>query len=227
MKKLIIHLPKYRLTVNYKLTKRRKSSLDEPIVPSIKTLNLKYRVGGTGKKFFRYIFEHKKVKALLGSSMAFMIITSSLIPNNVVGSSNIAESEVSIVSKNEVPLTTKIAIQLPVETKRITQGYSFFHPGIDFDGITGDPIRPMKNGKVLSVDYSKYSYGNSIIVDHSNGLTTLYAHLSKINVFEGQTVNTDMIIGEMGATGRSFGDHLHFEVRDNGLRINPLSVLPR
>ena len=227
MKKLIIHLPKYRLTVNYKLAKRRKSSLDEPIIPTVKSLNLKYRVGGTTRKFFRHIFEHKKIKALLGSSMALIIVTSSVIPGNVVGSSNPPTNELLIVNDGETPIKTNVAIQLPVEVKKITQFYNFFHPGIDFDGLTGDPIRPMKNGKVISVEYSKYSYGNSIIIDHGNGFTTLYAHLSKINVKKGQIVNTDMIIGEMGATGRAFGDHLHFEVRDNGISINPLSVLPR
>lgn len=227
MKNLIIHLPKHRLTVNYKLAKRRKSSLDEPIIPTIKRLNLKYRVGGTTKKFFRHVFEHKRIKALLGSSMALMIVTSSIIPGNVVGSSNPPANEVLIVNEAETPLTTIVAIQLPVEVKKITQGYILFHPGIDFDGITGDPIRPMKNGKVVSVDHSKFAYGNSVIIDHGNKLTSLYAHLSKINVVEEQIVNTDTIIGEMGATGHAFGDHLHFEVRDNGFPINPLSVLPR
>lgn len=227
MKKLILHLPKYRLTVNYKLTKRRKSSLDEPIIPTVKRLNLKYRVGGTTRKFFRHVFEHKRIKALLGSSMALMLVTSSFIPNSVVGSSNPLTNEVLIVNEAEAPLTTNIAIQLPVKVKKITQYYSFFHPGIDFDGLTGDPIKPMKNGKVINVSRSKFAYGNSVIVDHGNNLTSLYAHLSKINVTEGQVVNTNQILGEMGATGRSFGDHLHFEVRENGIPINPLSVLPR
>lgn len=227
MKKLILHLPKYRLTVNYKLTKRRKSSLDEPIIPTVKRLNLKYRVGGTTRKFFRHVFEHKRIKALLGSSMALMLVTSSFIPNNVVGSSNPPTNEVLIVNEAEAPLTTNIAIQLPVKAKKITQYYSFFHSGIDLDGITGDPIKPMKNGKVINVSHSKFAYGNSIIIDHGNNLTSLYAHLSKINVTEGQVVNTNQILGEMGATGRSFGDHLHFEVRESGIPINPLSVLPR
>jgi len=227
MQNLIIHLPKYRLTLNYKLSKRRKSSLDEPIIPTVKTLNLKYRVGGTTRKFFRHVFEHKRIKALLGSSMALMIITSSVLPSSVVGSINPLADEVLVVNKVEAPLITKVAIQLPVEVKKITQWYSFFHPGIDFDGLTGDPIKPMKNGKVVNVSYSKFAYGNSVIIDHGGNLTSLYAHLSRINVFEGQIVDTNMVLGEMGSTGRSFGDHLHFEVREHGFPINPLSVLPR
>lgn len=227
MQKLIIHLPKYRLTLNYKLSKRRGSPLDEPIIPTVKRLNLKYRVGGLTRKFFRHVFEHRKIKALLGSSMALMIITSSFIPSNVVGSVNPTDQEVLIVNESETPITTNVAIQLPIEVKKITQEYNFFHPGVDFDGITGDPIRPMKNGKVVLVNYSNYAYGNSIIIDHGGNLTSLYAHLSRINVAEGQFIDTDMIIGEMGATGRAFGDHLHFEVRENGFPINPLSVLPR
>lgn len=227
MQKLIIHLPKYRLTVNYKLSKRRRVPSDEPIIPTIKTLNLKYHVGGVTRKFFRHIFEHKKIKALLGSSMALMLITSSFIPNNAIGSINPPINEVLIVNEAEAPIDTEIAIKLPVKVKKITQGYGFFHPGIDLDGTTGDLINPMKNGKVVKIDHSKYAYGNSIIVDHGSNLTSLYAHLSKIYIKEGQEVTTDTILGEMGSTGRSTGDHLHLEVRDHGVPINPLSVLPR
>jgi murein DD-endopeptidase MepM/ murein hydrolase activator NlpD len=227
MQKLIIHLPKYRLTVNYKLSKRRRSSLDEPIIPTIKTLNLKYRVGGITRKFFRHVFEHRKIKTILGSNIALMLIATSFIPSNAIGSINPPTNEVLIVNEAEAPISTKVAIQLPVEVKRVTQGYGFFHPGIDLDGTTGDPIKPMKNGKVIKIDHSRFAYGNSIIVDHGNNLTSLYAHLSKIYVKEGQEVTTDTVLGEMGSTGRSTGDHLHLEVRDHGIPINPLSVLPK
>ena len=95
------------------------------------------------------------------------------------------------------------------------------------DGLTGDPITPIRKGKVLSISRSKFAYGNSIIVDHGEGMTSLYAHLSKIEVVEGQEVDTFDEIGKMGATGRSSGDHLHLEIRDHGVPVNPLTVLPR
>ena len=83
------------------------------------------------------------------------------------------------------------------------------------------------DGRVFAINYSRYAYGNAILIYHGSEITSLYAHLSKINVTPNQEVTTDMVIGEMGATGRSFGDHLHLEIRDNGVPINPLTVLPK
>ena len=228
MRKFILTLPKYRLSVSYKVIKRRKSPLDEPLIPSTKTLNTKYRVGGPIRKLIRHIFEHKKVKALLGTNIALILVASSFMPSSVIGSSNMAATNevVSIDSTNN-PIKTEIGTRFPVEKVSITQTYSFIHPGLDLDGVTGDPIISIKKGTVVHVSREKFSYGNSVIIDHGNGLTSLYAHLSKIYVKEGQMVTTDTQIGEMGATGHAFGDHLHFEVRENGIRINPLSVLPR
>jgi murein DD-endopeptidase MepM/ murein hydrolase activator NlpD len=220
-----LHLPKYRLAVQYRLIKRRKSPLDEPIIPTKKRLNLKYRVGGLTRKFFRYIFEHKAVKKLLGTNIALMLIASSFVPNNTLGSTNVGE--IISVDGAETPIHTNIAIQNPVHDLIITQGYKLFHPGLDIDGITGDPIKPIKKGKIETVEFSNVGYGKNIIIDHGNNLKSLYAHLSKIHVKEGDEVDTNVVLGEMGATGRSFGDHLHLEVRDHGIPINPLSILPR
>lgn len=225
MRKLILTLPKYSLAVQYRFIKRRKSLLDEAIIPTPKTLRKKYRVGGYTRRFFRHIFEHRRVKKLLGANIAFMLIATSFMPTNTLGNDAVEESVV--ISESQTPLTTKKAIQNPVEDMKITQGYRFYHPGIDIDGITGDTIKPIKMGKVVDVSYSRFAYGNSVIIDHGNKLTSLYAHLSKIDVEVGQSVDTTDKLGEMGATGRSFGDHLHLEIRDHGIPINPLSVLPR
>lgn len=150
------------------------------------------------------------------------------MPSSVIGSSNMAATnEVVSIDSTYNPIKTEIGTRFPVEKISITQTYSFIHPGLDLDGVTGDPIISIKKGTVVHVSREKFSYGNSVIIDHGNGLTSLYAHLSKIYVKEGQMVTTDTQIGEMGATGHAFGDHLHFEVRENGIRINPLSVLPR
>jgi murein DD-endopeptidase MepM/ murein hydrolase activator NlpD len=82
-------------------------------------------------------------------------------------------------------------------------------------------------GFVEEISYSRLAYGNAVIVNHGNKITSLYAHLSKIEVEKGQEVNIETKLGEMGATGRAWGDHLHLEIRDHGYPINPFSVLPR
>lgn len=231
MRKLTLHLPKYRLSIEYKLIKRRKSRFEEPFLPTRTKLNKKYRVGNIFHKFLRHVFEHKSVKKIFGANMALMLVASTFTPATAgLSEKSFAgtnEPESVVISENNIPLTTTKSIQNPVENVSITQGYRFYHPGIDLDGITGDPIKPIKNGVVINVDYSRFAYGNSVIVDHGEGITTLYAHLSTIAVAEGQTVTTSDEIGKMGATGRSFGDHLHLEVRENGVPVNPLNILPR
>jgi len=156
--------------------------------------------------------------------MALVIVASSLLPTNVFA--NTPEEE-TVIGGAEVPLTTEHSVQYPVEVIEITQGYTLFHPGVDFDGITGDSVKPIKNGVVEAISRSKYAYGNAIIVDHGNKLTSLYAHLSTIEVGEGERVTTDTEIGKLGATGHASGDHLHLEIRDSGRAINPFTILPR
>jgi murein DD-endopeptidase MepM/ murein hydrolase activator NlpD len=68
-------------------------------------------------------------------------------------------------------------------------------------------------------------YGNRVLVDHGNGYQTLYAHLSRISVSVGQTVNPGDVLGQMGCTGRCTGTHLHFEIIQNGVQVNPLNFL--
>lgn len=107
----------------------------------------------------------------------------------------------------------------------ITQYFSAYHPADDIANNTGTNVVAADAGRVVSVLYENHDYGNHIIIDHGNGYRTLYGHLSRIDVVEGQNVARGEHIGLMGSTGRSTGPHLHFEVyRGNG-RINPLSVL--
>ena len=185
---------------------------------------MRVKKGSKVSRYFRHIFEHKNVRKLLGANMAVILTAATLLP----GQSALAEADTNdnVVIEEQVVLTTEKNIQFPVKKVAITQGYSFFHPGIDFDGITGDPIFPIMKGEVEAIDYSKYAYGNAVLIRHENNLSSLYAHLSKIFVGKDQEVLTTTIIGEMGSTGRAYGDHLHLEIRKNGIPLNPLSVLP-
>ena len=85
-------------------------------------------------------------------------------------------------------------------------------------------ISAAESGKVITASYH-WSYGNYIVIDHGNGLSTLYAHCSSLAVGAGQSVSKGQTIGYIGSTGNSTGPHLHFEVRVNGSRTNPLNYI--
>jgi len=95
-----------------------------------------------------------------------------------------------------------------------------FHSGIDIANSRGTSILASRNGKVTFAGYQG-TYGNYIIVNHGNGIETAYAHLSSMNVRVGQNVTQGDVIGKMGTTGRSTGNHLHFEIRIGGSAVNP------
>ncbi|MEH7490995.1 M23 family metallopeptidase [Neobacillus niacini] len=99
------------------------------------------------------------------------------------------------------------------------------HKGIDIARPSNRTIKAADNGKVVSAGNGGDGYGNKIVIDHENGLRTVYAHLDSIGVSVGQTVSQGSAIGVMGSTGNSTGVHLHFEVYKNGALQNPLNYV--
>ena len=103
-------------------------------------------------------------------------------------------------------------------------GYERFHTGIDFGADYGTTIYAADNGTVIFSGWYG-GYGNAVIIDHGNGITTLYGHSSELLVAEGQAVKRGEAIATVGSTGLSTGPHLHFEVRQNGEPIDPMGFL--
>lgn len=101
-------------------------------------------------------------------------------------------------------------------------GTYIHHDGIDLAADIGKPIYATGSGKVISANGSEYGYGNRVIIDHGFGYKTLYAHLSKIMVIEGQTVKRGSVLGLVGNTGTSTGPHLHYEVIYKNTKMNPV-----
>jgi murein DD-endopeptidase MepM/ murein hydrolase activator NlpD len=99
------------------------------------------------------------------------------------------------------------------------------HTGIDIDGITGDRVAAAAGGIVVHAG-PYYGYGDTIIVDHGRGYSSLYGHLSQMDVGVGGAVDQGGPIGRVGCTGDCSGDHLHFEIRIDGEPIDPLPFLP-
>jgi murein DD-endopeptidase MepM/ murein hydrolase activator NlpD len=98
------------------------------------------------------------------------------------------------------------------------------HSGADFSSGAGTPIKAPNAGRVVLAG-DRYFTGNTVIIDHGLALFSLFAHLSEVAVQEGDIVGTGDVIGKVGATGRVTGPHLHWSVRANGARVDPLSLL--
>lgn len=109
---------------------------------------------------------------------------------------------------------------------RTLRGKSNLHTGIDIPAPSGTSIYAADSGKVILARYYG-SYGNCVIIDHGNNIATLYAHQSRLGTSVGASVNKGDVIGYVGTTGNSTGNHLHFEVRKNGSHVSPWNYVSK
>lgn len=100
------------------------------------------------------------------------------------------------------------------------------HKGVDLAGNMNQPIYAVNNGVVTYRGEKFRGYGQMILVEHGEGWTTLYSHLNKFNVSDGDQVKAGQVIGFMGRSGRASGVHIHFEIYKNKIPIDPLHVIP-
>jgi len=125
--------------------------------------------------------------------------------------------------------------QLPA-AGRLTSGFGYrrhpfggrakFHAGLDVANRRGTPIHAAQGG-VIKHARTMSGYGRTVVIDHGHGITTLYAHCTRLTVGQGQVVEAGDMIATMGSTGRSTGPHLHFELRFDGQPVDPLAYLQR
>ena len=115
--------------------------------------------------------------------------------------------------------------------RNCSRWYGGSHKGVDICAAAGTPIYASAGGTVTKAGYNKAGagtgYGYSIIINHGSGYTTVYAHCLSLVVHAGQTVKQGQLIGYVGSTGRSSGNHCHFEIRRNGSYIAPQNVFNR
>jgi len=111
-------------------------------------------------------------------------------------------------------------------TGYLTQSYWPGHQAVDVGVPTGTPIHVADAGYVTVSGWAG-GYGNCVVVNHLNGFETLYAHMNDLRAVAGQRVQPGDLIGLAGSTGNSVGPHLHFEIRQGGVKRNPLDYLPR
>lgn len=149
---------------------------------------------------------------------------------------NEAEVDRIIAASNNGGAGPQGQLAWPVPSSgRITSPYGWrtifgkkeFHWGMDIGAGKGTAIVSAADGEVILVKKSNYGYGWHVVVNHGGGYSTLYAHASRIDVTQGQQVKRGQTIAGVGNTGNSFGNHLHFEVRINGNKKNPINYVKK
>jgi murein DD-endopeptidase MepM/ murein hydrolase activator NlpD len=147
-----------------------------------------------------------------------------------------AAPPVTAVAEAAGPVTRRIAFDQPVRgyavnspfgQRRLPGQQARAHEGVDIAAPTGTGVYASAEGRVLRTGYDAAGYGRFIEVRHPNGMTTLYGHLSRVDVASGDAVASGARIGLVGSTGRSTGPHLHFEVRRGERVVNPARVVGR
>jgi murein DD-endopeptidase MepM/ murein hydrolase activator NlpD len=174
---------------------------------------------------------------------AVAVFAAAAAPLNTDATPDIAVGDVPEVTATTAvvqapgPVTRLIAFSEPVRGYAINSPFGLrrladeaaarHHDGVDIAAPTGTGVYVASEGVVLRTGYDPDGYGRFIEVRHPNGMTTLYGHLSRVDVASGTAVSDGERIGLVGSTGRSTGPHLHFEVRRNDRQINPTRVLGR
>jgi murein DD-endopeptidase MepM/ murein hydrolase activator NlpD len=164
--------------------------------------------------------------APLGTAVSVKPIETEAVP---------AVAPVQAVAKPAGLVTHKVAFQTPLKGYRVNSAFGLRrlsieakarqHKGVDMAAPTGTPVYATAPGRVVRAGYQAGGYGRFIEVKHPNGMTSLYAHLSKVNVVSGERVLAEQVIGRVGSTGFSTGPHLHFEIRQRGVQVNPAKMM--
>jgi murein DD-endopeptidase MepM/ murein hydrolase activator NlpD len=140
------------------------------------------------------------------------------------------QQKLLLQSEQYLELLKKTPLGLPTQGRKTSPfghrtdpftGKAAFHSGLDFEGDIGSAIISTANGTVKETGQEKWGYGNFVRLKHDNGIETLYAHLHKINVNSGDTIQRGQVIGQLGNSGRSTGPHLHYEILIDGQPCNP------
>ncbi len=194
---------------------------------SLSGLIPKTRTSNPISKILRPLFENRNINKILGTNLAVLTLVTgaSSIPVSALG---VIPAQAVYANTIEVEVQTNKTVAYPLEKPLgMSQGYNVFHPGVDIRAPLGSEIYPIAPGEVTLVAAGRYGYGHYVEVTHAENKVSLYAHMGKIFVEEGDTVTPATALGEVGLTGRTTGPHLHLEIAQNGKKINPLTVISK
>jgi murein DD-endopeptidase MepM/ murein hydrolase activator NlpD len=173
------------------------------------------------------LFELSGIKNLFGAQLVAAVILAGVVSPQASGLVNqmIVEEKTgnTPIAADPQTLTT---FEIPLSSYAISQLFSFWHPGIDMTAPKGTPIYAIESGVVTYADDSFFGYGRHVVIAHEHQIESLYGHMSEILTSVGKRISRGEMIGKVGSTGWSTGNHVHLEVHIKGIPVNPLEVLP-
>ena len=187
--------------------------------------------GGRGEEIYESLLDQELSKSMAGSSynsLASMLYRqlkgkegpTGVEENNIVFTEKGPEKTVPLL-----PVDATISSEFGWRTDPIT-GENRFHNGLDLATEEGTPVRAPLGGRVIMNGFQE-GYGNVVVLDHGQGITTLYGHNKENLVKEGEWVQKGAVLAAVGSSGRSTGSHLHFEVRRHGRHLDPRDFLKK
>jgi murein DD-endopeptidase MepM/ murein hydrolase activator NlpD len=175
-------------------------------------------------KFFRKVFEGKKARTSWGITLLGFIFMANFYLNPFSGRPPL-EQNIALAAAPKNILTTETAYQKPTQGW-LSQGFHWYHPAVDIATNFGENVYPIAEGKVITVEHTKWGYGHFVVIDHERGYKSLYAHLGEIKVQPGQKVDKLTLLGYVAMTGWTTGPHLHLEIYEKEGNLNPAEVVP-
>lgn len=188
----------------------------------------------------RSFLNHSSQAAALGVVAVMAMAAAPLAPVETTPEDGFALPEappVTAVAEPAGPIMRAMAFKRPVRGYAINSAFGLrrlsteaaarHHDGVDIAAPRGTSIYTAAEGRVIRTGYDAHGYGRFVEVRHPNDMTTLYGHMSRVDVASGMTLTEGQRIGLVGSTGRSTGPHLHFEVHRGDRQINPVKVMGR
>lgn len=176
-----------------------------------------------GRKFADSPFSRQ----LLGLGMMVTVFSSTVLSSQTLAYVATSQTQNIDVHQNQpIETATTTTFQFPLKDFAVSQNFSWHHWGVDLTAPEGTAVYPVAEGKVVEKGYSLLGFGNYLLLEHQAGRQSLYAHLTKVEVKQGDLVDRETVLGLVGHTGWATGDHLHLEIHQNGLPLDPFEVLP-
>lgn len=169
---------------------------------------------------------HTRAKSVVGGMLSGVSMVASMLVYQPSEMKIMAQEPIGSIGV-EISTIDRGPTRTVPNFRSVSQGFRALHPGADITAAEGSAIYPILPGKVTRISASRFDYGRSVMVEHEDGLVSLYAHMGKIMVDEGDVVNEKTQLGEVGLTGKTTGYHLHLEIKKNGVHLDPLRFLSK